>query len=388
MSNIQLDRSIVSVDWLHDNIHASNLVILNATIPKVVVDKDASSEGFQIPNTLFFDIKKKFSNVDDAFPSAFPSEETFTNSAQELGINKDAAIVLYDEKGIYSSARAWWLFKAFGHDNVAVLNGGFPEWKRKNFPIVNKQAPKTTVGNFQAKQQENYMVFFKDILKIQEDSNYTILDARSAQRFNGLVAEPREGLRSGNIPNSKNLPFEDLLKNKQLLPKEEIQTIFNQVTKQQENLVFSCGSGITACVLALAATELGYTNLRVYDGSWTEYGSLITNTTNMHWTKNELVAYTLLYAANSNFEEGNKERNLIIEKVNMQTFQKIHDEFDADNDYQSIQKIQKGLEEHQFTQKDVDKLLLEIKNLFFADGDFDIYERIMFRSLNKLLSVE
>ena len=387
MANISILEPLVSVDWLQKNLHASNLVILNATIPKVVNANEIFPEASQIPNTRFFDIKKKFSNLDDAFPSAFPSEELFEKSAQELGINKDAAIVVYDEKGIYSSARAWWLFKAFGYTNVAVLNGGFPEWKQNELPIETKQVHPIVTGNFQAKLQSGYMLFFDDILKVQENDTYTILDARSAGRFKGTVPEPRDGLRSGTIPNSKNLPFEDILENNRLIPKEKLKRAFKNVTTKEDSLVFSCGSGITACVLALGAEILGYKNFTVYDGSWTEYGSLIKKENNMHWTKNELIAYTLLYAANSNFEEDNKERNVIIGKVDMQTFQKIHDEFDADNDYQSIQKIQSGLKEHNFTKDDIDKLLVEIKMLFFADGEFDIMERIAYSSLNKLLRV-
>lgn len=387
MSNLKLENTIVSVTWLHENVHAPNLVILNATIPKIVDGVSIFPEVVQIPNTRFFDIKKKFSNVADDFPSAFPSEAQFTASAQELGINQDTAIVVYDEKGIYSSARVWWLFKAFGYENVAVLNGGFPEWKTKKLPIETKQVHQVAPGNFQARRQNGYMVFFDDLLKIQNDENYAILDARSSGRFLGTIPEPREGLRSGTIPNSKNLPFEDLLQDKKIKTKEEIQTLFNQATNKKENLVFSCGSGITACVLALGADMLGYKNIAVYDGSWTEYGALITKDNRMHWTKNELIAYTLLYAANSNFEEDNKERNLIITKVDMQTFQKIHEEWEADNDYQSIQKIQAGLKEHNFTEADIEKLLAEVKSMFFADGEFDVYERAMYRSLNKLFHV-
>ncbi|MDO6598034.1 rhodanese-like domain-containing protein [Oceanihabitans sp. 2_MG-2023] len=387
MNNLIIETPIVSTAWLHEKLNASNLVILNGTIPKIEKGVAIFPEEIQIPNTRFFDIKKKFSNINDQFPSAFPSEEQFTNSAQELGINKDTAIVVYDEKGIYSSARVWWLFKAFGYTNVAVLNGGFPEWKQNDFPTEIKQIHKVKQGDFEAKLQPGYMLFFQDILKIQEDQNYTILDARATGRFCGDIPEPREGLRSGSIPNSKNLPFEDLLVNHKLVSKDKIKSIFKKVTLNEDNLVFSCGSGITACVLALGAELIGYKNMLVYDGSWTEYGSLVNKEKTMHWTKNELVAYTLLYAANSNFEEDNKERNLIIEKVNMQTFQKIHDEFDADNDYQSIQKIQAGLKEHHFNQDDVNTLLAEIKKMFFADGEFDVYERAMYRSLSKLLSV-
>ena len=123
-TSILLTSPIVSVEWLHEHMNADNLIILDGTINKVF---DKSSE--QIPNARLFDIKMKFSDVSNPFPSAFPSSKQFQKEARNLGINNDSAIVVYDDKGIYSSARVWWLFKAFGYKNVAVLNGGFPEWK-------------------------------------------------------------------------------------------------------------------------------------------------------------------------------------------------------------------------------------------------------------------
>jgi len=276
MSKLELETSVVSATWLYNNLDAENIIILNATIPKVTSEDREDSEVFQISNTRFFDIKNKFSDVDGEFPSTFPSSEQFETSAQELGINSDSVIIVYDEKGIYSSARAWYLFKAFGHKQVAVLNGGLPAWKDEKFPLEKKQNNiKVATGNFQAKLQARYMVFFEDILKIQDDSNYTIIDARSSDRFQSLTPEPRAGLRIGTIPNSKNLPFTTLLQGQKLLPKTYLEKAFKEVTDKNEKLVFSCGSGITACVLALGANVLGYKNTAVYDGSWTEYGSLV-----------------------------------------------------------------------------------------------------------------
>ncbi|MFD2823496.1 sulfurtransferase [Lacinutrix iliipiscaria] len=385
MSELILEESIVSVSWLKAHLNASNLVILDATIPKVTHTSSLDTEAFQFPKARFFDIKKKFSDPDGPFPNTCPSEAQFTREAQNIGINKNSAIVVYDDNGIYSSARAWWLFKAFGHDNVAVLNGGLPEWKQAHFPLEKKHPINYSTGNFIAKYQEGYLLFFNDIQVLKNNSKYKILDARSANRFHGLAPEPREGLRSGTIPHSKNLPFENLLSDYRLLSKEHLEQKFATITDQKEQLIFSCGSGITACVLALGADVIGYKNIAVYDGSWTEYGSLITNENTMHWTKDELIAYTLLYAANSNFIEDNKEKNVIIERVDMQTFQNIHDEFDADNDYQSIQKIVQGVKDHQFNTNDINALLAEIKMLFFADGEFDVTERIMYRSLKHIL---
>ena len=385
MSELIIKESIVSVDWLQANFKASNLIILDATIRKVAQTQILDLEEHHIPKALFFDLKKEFSDVNAKFPNTCPSERQFTKAAQELSINKNSAIVVYDINGIYSSARAWWLFKTFGHNNVAVLNGGLPEWKRRGFPLEKQHSKTETKGNFIGKYQKEHFLFFEDIKAIQHNPKFTILDARSENRFKGIVKEPRKGLRSGRIPNALNLPFENVLEKGNLLPKDTLKNIFKNTTQNNEYLVFSCGSGITACVLALGADVLGYKNIAVYDGSWTEYGSLINNEKIMHWTKEELVAYTLIYAANSNFIEDNKERNMIIEHVDMQTFQKIHDEFDADNDYQSLQKISAGLKEHNYTHKDIDELLAEIKLMFFADGEFDVLERMVYRSLKSLL---
>jgi len=275
MPKISIHASLVSVKWLHKNLGASNLVVLDATIKKITDNEDVSDSETQIPSARFFDIKYKFSNTSAEFPNTFPSKEQFTIEAQKLGINNDSAIVVYDDKGIYSSARVWMLFKAFGHKNIAVLDGGFIEWKKGNYQVEDKCNYKDKTGNFVATLQPKYFKFFDDITKATNDKNYTILDARSEQRFKGLVAEPRVGLRSGIIPNSINLPYTKLLNENCLKSKAELFIIFNTLVKPDQHLVFSCGSGITACILALGAEISDYKNSSVYDGSWTEYGSLI-----------------------------------------------------------------------------------------------------------------
>src|SRR5210317_104571 len=140
---MDLKSPIVSVEWLNENLNAKNLIVLDGTI-----NKTFNTSQKQIKNARFFDIKKKFSNTDDPFPSAFPSKEQFQKEARALGINKNSAIVVYDDKGIYSSARVWWLFKAFGFENVAVLNGGFPAWKSANYPTESMKAYHGEEGNF------------------------------------------------------------------------------------------------------------------------------------------------------------------------------------------------------------------------------------------------
>nr|WP_321225977.1 sulfurtransferase [uncultured Psychroserpens sp.] len=270
------NSQIVSVKWLHDNLDNEKLVILDATIRKVSDSISFSSEGW-IPKTRYFDLKGKFSDTEAEFPTTVPSAEQFQQEARTLGINQDSIIVVYDTKGIYSSARVWWLFKAFGFDNVAVLDGGLPEWKKLNYKTVTSlETLNWSAGNFVANYHPEYMRFFNHISEISNNKDCLILDARSQDRFKSKVAEPREGLRSGTIPNSENLPYTDLLNGNCLKSKEELESIFNTFKIEDKSLTFSCGSGITACILALAATILDYKNISVYDGSWTEYGTLTT----------------------------------------------------------------------------------------------------------------
>ncbi|MGM5471284.1 sulfurtransferase [Flavobacteriaceae bacterium LMO-SS05] len=271
---MKINNPIVSATWLKKHLMTPNLVILDASIPKVTSGDETTNE-VQIPSARFFDLKHKFSDVSAPFPTTIPSAEQFTKSAQELGIHKDSAIVIYDDKGIYSSPRAWWLFKAFGHDNVAVLNGGLPAWEKVNYEVEHKQHYKGERGDFEARYRPELMKFFEEVKKESEDPNHLIIDARSEGRFKGIIAEPRAGLRSGTIPNSVNIPFEDLFIDQHFKDKEELEAIFNRIAKQDDQITFSCGSGITACVLALGAEMAGYKNISVYDGSWTEWGSLV-----------------------------------------------------------------------------------------------------------------
>lgn len=270
MKTIRLNSPLVSVEWLNEHFNASNLIVLDATINKVI-----DTTSIRIPNARFFDIKQKFSDTSAEFPSTLPSKEQFQKEAKALGINTDSAVVVYDDKGIYSSARAWWLFRVFGFENVAVLDGGLPEWKSRNFKVENYNHETYSEGNFVAHFNPELMTDFKGVNIYSQNSEYQILDARSEERFKCLVDEPRAGLRRGTIPNSKNLPYTELLNGHKLKSKSELSERFNnKVEDNKAKLVFSCGSGITACILALAATQCNFKNLIVYDGSWTEYGTL------------------------------------------------------------------------------------------------------------------
>ena len=270
-SNISLTTPIVSVKWLQEHLNADNLIILDGTIVKSF---DALQQ--QIPNARFFDIKLKFSDTSDAFPSACPTASQFQKEARKIGINQNSAIVVYDDKGIYSSARVWYLLRAFGFNNVAVLNGGFPEWLKAGYATEDTNLYEGGIGDFEANLQPNFMKFFDDIEANSKNETHKIIDARSSGRFNCKEPEPKAGLRMGTVPNSVNLPFTDLLEAGVLKSKKDLAKAFYMVAEQDDPLIFSCGSGITACVLALGAELSGYKNISVYDGSWTEYGSLTT----------------------------------------------------------------------------------------------------------------
>lgn len=269
---ITFNSPLVSTTWLLEHIDASNLVILNASMQKVTDHTDTATHSY-IPNSQFFDIKREFSAIDAPFPNTVPRTDQFIAASRKLGINKDTAIVVYDDKGIYSCARAWWLFKAFGHDKVAVLDGGLPQWIAEEKPTTKKYINRE-LGDFNAALNPQYFKFFDDMSAVINDTNCLILDARTSDRFNGEKEEPRAGLRSGHIPNSKNLPYAHLFTHNLLKSPSEIREIFRKLIDKETALVFSCGSGITACILALCANYIGLKNLSVYDGSWTEYGSL------------------------------------------------------------------------------------------------------------------
>lgn len=381
-SEINLLSPIVSVEWLYNNLKADNLILLDATINKVF-----NKAQSQIPSARFFDIKRKFSDTTNPFPSAFPSEEQFQNEARLLGISNHNAIVVYDDKGIYSSARVWWLFKCFGHHNIAVLNGGFPKWLKAECPVEPMSTYKGNAGNFTAKFQPNLIMFFDGVKNALEDNTYNIIDARSAERFNCEVPEPRAGLRRGTIPNSKNVPYTTLLEDGVLKSKMALQNIFYNTANKNNNLIFSCGSGITACILALGAEISGYKKMAVYDGSWTEWGSLTSGNVDnvVEWSKKELLAYLLIYISNLDLKESRKECEYMLSRVDKNIYNRMHKKFETDSDYQCIQNIIKALKIHDYYRNDYADLFADIKLMAYADGDYSNMEQMLYSHLEKIL---
>jgi thiosulfate/3-mercaptopyruvate sulfurtransferase len=253
----------------------TNLIILDASIPPVgqMHQPEKQWPDFSLPNAQRFDLNKNFSDLSNPLPHTMPNSEHFQQQANLLGITSDAQIIVYDDQGLFSAARAWYMFKSMGHKNVAVLDGGLPAWLKSGFPVSSAKSSQTEIGNFTAKFSKEYFCNSDYIFKQLTSSKHIIVDARANDRFEGKVAEPRKGIRSGHIPNSVNLPFSDLLKDGVLLPKNILEKKFKKINSQDKPMIMSCGSGVTACVLALTAEICGYQQLKVYDGSWSEWGA-------------------------------------------------------------------------------------------------------------------
>ncbi len=268
---VSIFTPIVSVDWLHQNLDAENLIILDGTIPKVG-EESALEIKQQLPNALFFDIKHVFSDTTSPYPNTILPKEQFEDNVQQLGINKDSCIVVYDDLGIYSAARVWWLFKIFGCQNIAVLDGGLPQWIAKGY-ITESPVDKTLKkGDFKVNYKAKMFSSTEDVLKAIEQP-ICIADARAASRFYAEVEEPRAGMRSGHIPNSKSLPHSTLKVAGIMKSKDALAKVFSEINPRKEPFIFTCGSGVTACILALGLEIIGEQNYSIYDGSWSEWGS-------------------------------------------------------------------------------------------------------------------
>lgn len=272
--SLKINTPLVSVDWLFSNLENENLIILDATIPKVTSkNDDLIEEKHQIKNAIFFDIQAVFSDINAPFPNTVLSPKEFEEKAKNLGINNNSCLVVYDDLGIYSSPRVWWLFQLMGFKNIAVLNGGFPEWKNKEYPTEKPFSYQPKKGNFTTDYQPQKVKFISDVLAGITNDKILIADARSKGRFYATEPEPRKGLKGGHIPNSISFPISDIIIDGKLKSEEELKEIFIEKNPTNKEFIFSCGSGITASVLALGAEIAGFKNHAVYDGSWTEWAS-------------------------------------------------------------------------------------------------------------------
>jgi len=264
-------NEIVSVAWLNQNKENKNLLILDASMNKITEKKSKVLSEETIPNSLFFDLKNSFSDKESEFPNTIPSSLQFETECRKLGINNSTQLVVFDNLGVYSTPRVWWLFRAMGHKNIAVLDGGLPEWKKQKLETEIRKPKEMKQGDFKANFNPNFVFDYEQVAENCSNNKFTIVDARSAGRFAGTENEPRKRLQSGHIPHSINIPFGEVLTEGKFKSKPELIELFDLRSDSEKELVFSCGSGLTASIVMLAHVIAKGNNYKIYDGSWTEW---------------------------------------------------------------------------------------------------------------------
>ncbi len=265
------NQPIVDISWLSENFGNPLLKIIESKLKPIGATHDWES-GQKIAGAVLLDIEEDFSDKKSDLPHTLQNEEDFSAAARKLGINQDDILVIYDQVGVYSSPRAWWMFKVMGHENVFVLDGGLPAWRNGGHYTEEATWEQVGNGNFKASFLSDLFFDTQNILDNLENKEIQILDARSDGRFNGTAPEPRAGMRGGHMPNAGNIPFDQVLNGHYLKSPEDLKIIFDIKSKENQKLVMTCGSGVTASILALAATISGRKDVAVYDGSWSEWG--------------------------------------------------------------------------------------------------------------------
>ncbi|HKL70880.1 3-mercaptopyruvate sulfurtransferase [Salibaculum sp.] len=267
-------KTLVSTEWLAHHIKDPDLRVLDASwyMPDDGRDPRAEYDAAHIPGARFFDFDE-ISDHRSELPHTVPPVEKFMARMRAMGVGDGHQVVVYDGAGLFSAARVWWLFRLMGKTDIAVLDGGFPKWRAEGRPVED-MAP-VIRDRHMTVQRQNHMI--KDVTQVARAAkllDHEIIDARAAARFRGEAEEPREGLRSGHIPGSRNLPFADLLDDDGTMKDTQaLKAAFEAAgVDLSKPAITSCGSGVTAAILALALERIGKTDHAIYDGSWSEWG--------------------------------------------------------------------------------------------------------------------
>ena len=265
----------VAADWLAEHIDDPEIQIIDARMaPPGQEQRDLNAEyqAGHIPGAVFFDIEA-LSDHTSPLPHMMPRAEAFAVAMRELGVSSDKHLVVYDEGNLFSAPRAWWMLRTFGVERVSIVAGGLEGWRRDELPL-EQGLPALPEGEFDANFDPQVIKRLTDVLLVSHEGSAQIVDARPAGRFNGQVAEPRPGLRSGHIPGALNVPWTELVINGELKTTDEHNEIFaRQGVDFERPIIASCGSGVTAAVVVLALTTLGVNGVSLYDGSWSEWGA-------------------------------------------------------------------------------------------------------------------
>lgn len=268
--------SLVDAEWLLEHLDDDTIVVLDASwwMPAHNRDAEAEFRDGRIPGARRFDFDRKVALPGTHLPHMLPTPEHFEAEARALGVGRDSRVICYDKAGIFAAPRAWWMFKAMGHDAVAVVDGGFPAWIAAGGPVETGELPAApAAGSFTAAPDPARLRDAATVLAALNGKTAQVLDARSAPRFTGTEPDPRPGLRAGAMPGALNLPYDRVLSQGRMCgPEELVQAFAAAGVKADQPLITSCGSGVTAAILALAAERAGLPPVAVYDGSWAEWG--------------------------------------------------------------------------------------------------------------------
>lgn len=266
---------LVTTEWLAEELGKPDLAVFDATkyLPNENKDGHAEFVRAHIPGALYFDIDV-IADPDTDLPHMVPTPGRFAKLIGWLGVSNASRVVFYDQKGLASAARGWWLMGLFGHDNAAVLDGGLPKWQREGRAVASGAPPAPQPVTYRPDYRATRLRGVGDVLRNVETQAELVLDARAAGRFTGEVPEPRAGMRSGHIPGSACLPYTDLLNaDGTFRSADTVRARFAQAGADGSRpVVTSCGSGVTACILTLGLRIAGLPEGAVYDGSWTEWG--------------------------------------------------------------------------------------------------------------------
>lgn len=269
------DDPLVSPQWLAERLSAPDVRVVDASwfMPGSSRDARAEYEAGHIPGAVFFDIDA-ISDSDTHLPHMAPPPEKFASRVRKMGLGDGNRIVVYDSTGVFSAARVWWLFRLMGHDDVVVLDGGLPAWAAAGLPL-DDMPPVPHERHFTVRHRTDLVRDFSQVRMKLETSSAQIVDARPAARFLGQAPEPREGLPSGHAPGSVNVPWNSVLQaDGRMLEPDALAAVFRAAgVDVGRRIVTTCGSGVTACVVALALARLGRWDVPVYDGAWSEWAS-------------------------------------------------------------------------------------------------------------------
>ncbi len=271
-------KTLVSTTWLAAHLKDPDLRLIDGSwyLPAAGRDPKAEYDAAHIPGARFFDIDEISDHRSD-LPHMAPPAEKFMSRMRAMGIGDGHQVVVYDGAGVNAAARVWWMFRLMGQDNVAVLDGGFPKWQAEGREI--EDLPPMIRDRHMTVRVQNHLV--RDVTQVSSASKLgdtEIIDARSSGRFAGTEAEPRDGLRSGHIPGSRNVPYQSLITANGTMkaPDDLRMACVEAGVDLSKPAITTCGSGITDCILALAMERLGKHDWSVYDGSWAEWGAFST----------------------------------------------------------------------------------------------------------------